>query len=178
MPRFTSRQTRQSFHPGKARRLSEWTSITNSADQVIPANTFSLVGSFTGAILAAIVPATLVRVRGRLLFVSDQAAAQETQIGSIGIAIIKEPVRAAGGAALPDPFVDAAADFWLYWESLNMFGSQGDPDHGGENLNMVIDTKAMRKVEDGDALVVMVANHHATAGFQINWNARFLWLLH
>ncbi len=179
MPIPRSRLTRQSFRPGGAgRRLTEWTSITNTVATAIAANTFSVVGSFTGAALAAIVPATLVRIRGNLVFSSDQAGSDEDQIGSIGVAVIKEPARSAGGAALPDPLQDAAADYWLYWSSLVNRGKRASANAGSDNFFLDIDGKAMRKVEDGDALVVMVANHHATFGMSIAWNMRFLWLLH
>ena len=40
------------------------------------------------------------------------------------------------------------------------------------------DSKAMRKVEDNEALVVLVSNAHATQAFDVALQARFLFKLH
>jgi len=174
-----SRLTRQSFRPGGAgKRLTEWASLTNTAPAVIAASTFSLLGSFTAVELGTVVPATLVRIRGQILLQSDQNITYEEVVGSLGIAVVKEEARAAGAASLPDPFASAGNDFWLYWVSLMWAGLQSDGAVTTIPLSIEVDAKAMRKFADGDAIVVMVANHHGANGLKIGFQGRFLFLLH
>jgi len=170
-------------HPGFGRqgikRLTEWAAIVNTAPTALAANSFSLLTSLTGADLSPIIPSTLVRIRGQIMMQSDQDTTHEAQIGSLGIAIVQDVARAAGGASLPDPFLDAGDDTWLYWTSLMSAGERGAGTVvGSVPFSVDLDAKSMRKIVDGDALIVMLANHNPTTGIFVAFQARFLFLLH
>jgi len=169
-------------HPGfsgKGGRLTEWAAIVATTEVTVAADSFALLTAFTGADLSPLVPATLVRIRGEIMMRSDQSAADEQQIGSLGIGVVQDVARIAGAASLPDPLLDAGDEVWLYWQSLLSAGETGAGTViGSTPKTYTIDSKAMRKVVDGESLVVMVANHAAGHGFKIAFQARFLFLLH
>ena len=171
---------RRSFVAGSARRQgprrqTEWGSITSAAYQTVAASSKLNFGSFTGALLSGIVPATVVRVRGSFSIASDQGAALEDQIGAVGLIVVKELARAAGAASLPSPFTDAKDDGWF---AIQAFNQRQASDAGGESIQYPLDSKSMRKIEDGDAIVLMVENGHATFGLKVNIYLRMLFKLH
>ncbi len=157
--------------------MSEWASVTSGIPTAVPGNTAIVFASFSLVALELVVPSTLVRVRGQITWISDAGAAGETPSGAFGIAVVREPARVAGVASLPTPITDAAKDDWLCWEPLEAkFDIAGDP---GMFDRKIIDCKAMRKINDGDAIVLMVENASAAAqGAKFNFNGRFLFLLH
>ncbi len=157
--------------------MTEWASVTPVSSTVVAAGASVLVGSLTATELNSIVPCTLVRVRGRILWQSDQAAADEDQFGAFGICKVRDEARAAGVGSMPDPITNAPSDFWLAWEALLQTGRSGIVSGGERELNVVFDNKAMRKVVDGDALVLLAANQGAH-GAVIAVSLRFLFLLH
>jgi len=179
MGRIVSRQTRQSFQPARARRLTEWASITTVAAINIAAGSDLLLTSLTAADLSPLVPATLVRVRGEMVFSSDQNSADEIQIGSYGIGVVQDAARAAGPPSIPSSLVDAGDDLWLNWQSMMTRGEGGAGTViGSTPKTYTLDAKAMRKIVDGEAIIVAVSNHSATTGIQVMFQARFLFLLH
>ena len=160
------------------RRLTEWASIVTTQFVNIAANTFTSLVDLDAAILEPLVPCTLVRIRGEIMIQGDNPTLGETQVGSLGIAKVLD---SNVGASLPDPFLDAGNDMWLYWRSLLSSGKtafQVAADTVGTRQHYEIDAKAMRKFVDGDKLQVMVSNHHAADAFEILFQARFLFLLH
>jgi len=180
MPIPRSRLTRQSFQPrGKGGRLTEWAAIVSTAAVTVPANSDVAVTEFSASSISELVPATLIRMRGEVLVMSDQASADELQIGSIGACVVRDPARIAGIVAMPTPFLDGGDDVWMWYQFLNSRGENG----AGTVIGTVaksyeIDVKSMRKMVDGDALVINASNHHATFGLQVIFQCRFLFLLH
>ncbi len=175
-----SRLTRQSFRPGGgARRLTEWAAIVATTSVNVGANTDILLTSLTGLDLEPLVPCTLVRIRGEILFDADQNASDETQLGSLGIGVVQDAARVVGPPSIPSAFVDAGDEVWMYWRSLMNHGAEGivvSTNYPPARYD--IDAKAMRKIVDGEALIVAVSNHSALFGFRIMFQARFLFLLH
>ena len=158
------------------RRETEWGSVTTAAPIVVAAGTSVVLASFTGLQLESIVPATLVRVRGLLAVQSDQGAAFEDAMGAFGIYVPADPARIAGVASLLTPITDAFADNWQTWQG---FMSTGQRTGNAVAWNeYTIDSKAMRKIADGDSLVLIAENAHATAGLQVAVQLRLLFKLH
>jgi hypothetical protein len=123
---------------------------------------------------------TLVRTRGFAALRSDQVAASEPQLLTYGVAIVKEAARLAGAASLPDPFTDADDSIWQTWgqmfgriEVLSAVGFDGQ-----NQSTQVIDSKAQRKIDTGESLVLMATNANATSGLSITMGLRFLFKLH
>ena len=157
------------------RRQTEWGSITSSAYATVAAASKLNFASFTGAQLSTIVPATIVRVRGTFSIASDQGAALEDQIGAVGILVVQELARAAGAASLPSPFTDAKNDAWF---AIQGFQQRQASDAAGPSIQYPFDSKSMRKIEDGNAIVLMVENGHASFGLKVNLYLRILFKLH
>jgi len=101
---------------------------------------------------------TLIRTRGMLGWESDQSAATEQQIGAYGICVVSEQAATVGITAVPHPGTDAAWGGWLYhtyfFSEFRFLTAAGfDP----RNLQtMVVDSKAMRKIDEDDRLVTVV----------------------
>ncbi len=107
---------------------------------------------------------TLRRVRGWVSAESDQQGATEAYLGAMGIAIVSDTALATGITALPGPFTDLNDDIWLFWIGLGgalivdtAVGTRNDPQWIHQ-----IDNKAMRRIEVGQSVVVMVENAQST----------------
>ncbi len=168
---------RSSFRRG-TRRASDWQiAVESSAFVNVPANSSVLLISITAAALSAIGPFTIVRSRGYLSVVTDQFAAEEDQIGGVGMALVNDRARAVGISALPVPTGTELLDDRFFW--IQMFGQRflfgsaiGMEPKAAESF--VIDSKAMRKVKTDDALVITASNPHATNGFNLAIGMRIL----
>jgi len=130
----------------------------------VPAGSFLSVGGATVTLLETFVPnaggETLIRTRGMLSFGSDQFVAGEQQLGSFGIGVVSAQAEALGITAIPHPGDDAAWGGWLYHTFLfNRFNfSSAVSTQAIATVNIVIDSKAMRKVSDEERLVVVLQN--------------------
>jgi len=134
-----------------------------------------LFSSFSAADLADVVPSTVVRVRGTIWVASDQASVSEEPFGAIGIAIVSEQARAAGVASLPLPVANEGSDLWFMYQAFQGYFATGQ---GVTWQRYDFDTRAMRKLEEGEAIVTMVENAHATMGMEFIVKKRTLFKLH
>ena len=130
----------------------------------------------TGAPLTDILPWTIVRVRGYIHLESDQNAAAENQAIAIGMAVVSDQAVAIGVTAVPTPVADGGSDLWFMYQQL-MTSSVVD---GNLGIGMEYDSRAMRKVEDGQQLVVVLGTEVAalTAGVFLRHMGRLLIKLH
>ncbi len=154
-----------------AARRSDWAiGISSTAFTNVPAASTLLLAAVADSTLAAsgITPATLIRTRGMYSIKSDQNAAGEVQIGAIGLAVVDERARAAGVGSLATPITNMISDEWYY---INGFAYEVSLNSAvgfdSNSAHMVeVDSRAMRKIDDGQAMVVVVENAGAT-GFDI-----------
>ena len=178
MGRFASRQTRQSFRPERAKRASEWAILSSGAPVAVPGATSVLFGVFDAAAMEPLVPCTLVRIRGEILWETDRGAAGEHPAGAFGIVRVKIPALTAGIASLPSPITDGATDNWQLWEPLQASFNGGVEDPV-QSIIKTVDVKSMRKFVDGDGIALVVENGSIAAqGANFNFQGRFLFLLH
>ena len=110
---------------------------------------------------------------------SDIDAATELQFGAFGIAIVSDAARAAGIASLPTPITEANTDFWQTWQpflrKLVVKTAVGiEPNF---MFQYDIDSKAMRKIKPGDAIVLVVENS-ASTGIEFAAHLRLLFKYH
>ncbi len=132
--------------------------------------------SFTSAqIDAGIGPqSTVVRTRGLLSVVSDQAAATETVFGAVGMAIVSDTARGVGATAVPGLFSEAFWDGWFvhfyFTHGMRLVDATGVAEPNQSDIPF--DSKAMRKVPDDSAIVIMIENGAAAAGFNFVINFR------
>ena len=110
---------------------------------------------------------TVRRTRGVLSVRSDQLIGVEDQLGVLGFVVINDLAIAAGAASIPGPVTDASDDGWFVWVPFMQSGlslaSAGNM--AGERYEF--DSKAMRKVDEGFGVAIMVENASATFGIEV-----------
>ena len=163
------------------RRSSIWLASTvRTATQALAAGTSILDQSISGAQIQALGNGTIARTRGVLWVASDQVIAQEDPFGALGFMVVSETARAAGIGSIPHPGAVPESDQWFvhqFWKA-SMQVSVGAPTSlaGGSFWSRYeFDSKAQRKVEDGQAIVVVLENTSATAGSRFLINFRMLY---
>ncbi len=173
----TARRSGLVLRGGRQRRESLWLAIGETSTALAAANTAALVATLNAAALA-LVPFTVVRTRLAWSMRSDQSAATEVQEVGIGMSVVSTQATAVGVTAVPTPFTDLDSDlFYLHEIWLSTFlvvTGAGFFDYGSRN----IDSKAMRKVEDGQDIILTLENGGASSGSTSLTAGRFLIKLH
>ena len=173
---MANRVNRGSFGRGRGvRRAVDWSaSFTATTFTSIAGATKVLLVSFSAAALASITPGTIVRTRGLMSVASDQGAASEFQIGAMGIGLFNDVARALGPTGLPGPSTNANDDRWFVHQFFgNSFFRSASGLDGQFATQYVIDSKAMRKIDDSDGLCLMIENAGAF-GIDVTVQVRFL----
>ncbi len=102
-------------------------------------------------------PFTVIRTRGMLGIRSDQVAATEDQLAAYGHAVVADQAVAIGVTAVPTPVTDNDSDLWFVLERIMSdmtFSTAAAHEKQGNYASF--DSKAMRKVEDGQDLISVV----------------------
>ena len=173
MPR--GRIVRRSFSgvrrsPG---RLTEWFGLTFlSAEVALPANSFIIDSTFDADELAKR-PFTITRVVGELAVLSDQNVAVEVPFGALGMIVVSEKAAATGATAVPDPVTNVDSDQWFMYMQWAAEGS-ASTNVGRPLQRYPFDSRAQRRVQDGENLAVVIANASAVDGAQYVLNFRML----
>jgi len=161
----------------RAKRETLWAADTTFEVTLAGAPTAVLALSLSAATLA-LRPFTVVRTRGFLHCQSDQAAAPETFGVGLGMAVVSDQAVAIGVTAVPTPVTDKQSDLWYVYESLfgATIGNAFVGNMANRGVQKEIDSKAMRRVEEGQDLIVVVENE--IAGCVVTYTGRFLIKLH
>ena len=172
-----ARTRRQFSNRVGPKRLTDWAFGVIGASYVsVPPSSKVVLASFSGANLSDISPGTIVRTRGMFSIASDQISATETQIGAFGIALVNDVARALGVTGIPGPATDTLWDGWFvhrfFAQRMQFASSSGFDGRGATEYE--VDSKAMRKFESDQGLVVVLENNHATNGLFVATNLRFL----
>ena len=170
MPR--NRVARRSFQrsPG---RLTEWFSFAfASAATALPASTGIILTSLSAAGLAKR-PFTVTRTVGTLWVMSDQNVAVEFPSGAVGRIVVSEKASTTGFTAVPDPVTEAPSDLWHMYRDWAVEGS-ASTNVGRPLVRIDFDSRAQRKVADGDDLLTVIANASAAQGVLFYYRARTL----
>ena len=150
---------RRRFSNNSNRRKTDWVGWPDAAQSAITGNTNTL---FSSAVFAA--PTTIVRTRG-IITVGVQSTAADLEItGAFGCAIVSEEAAAAGAASIPGPWTQNDWDGWFVLQPFSLI-LEITTDIGVQQImsEYVIDSKGMRKAEDGDRLVCMVESSSGSA---------------
>ncbi len=141
---------------GGARRQTSWLSIDPVSTVVSTAG-----GTITNQMSTeekARRPFTIVRTHLTIAASSDQIIADEIQAACVGIAVVSDQAAAIGVTAVPTPDTDRASDLWFLHQDImtdfTFITGVGIDASGGKML--VIDSKAMRKVNDDQDIVIVV----------------------
>jgi len=165
---------------GVMRRESMWFTITRTATVLGTAGSVALITSLNAAALA-LRPFTIVRTRGLWNCRSDQTGALEAYATSFGMAVVSDQSVAIGVTAIPTPETDRGSDLWFVYEDMAsqflFISGVGVHPNAGEVLRF--DSKAMRKVEDGQDIVSVIENFAlAATGTTNTISGRLLIKLH
>jgi len=122
-------------------------------------------------------PFTVVRTRGLFVAKSDQVAASEEPNGAFGMEIVSSPALAAGVASVPTPLTEQPSELWFVWEA---YQAVVDVAAGaGQVLSVVrFDSKAQRKVQSGEQIIVVIENSASGFGIVFSMSFRMLLMLH
>ena len=153
--------------------------------EVDPVQTALAVGGVAithslNAVELALRPFTIVRTRGLFGLQSDQQVAAEFQVASLGMCVVSEQAAAIGVTAVPTPETDRSSDLWFMYESISRaFATEAGGGMVADfQYSRYFDSKAMRKVEDGNDIVVVVEADGISDGVVASVSARMLIKLH
>ena len=102
---------------------------------------------------------------------SDQQAATEDQLGAVGMHICNDSAVAVGATAMLGPITDQSDDAWFLWHPIVQrfrFGSNIGFD-GSDGHLYLIDSRAQRKLQEGQSAVLMIENASAVFGFAVTF---------
>ena len=155
----------------RPRPATDWARIVPSGMTTVGVSTKVVVATFTLSNVG--ISETVRRVRGRVLATSDQVAVGEAQLGAFGLIVVNDVALALGATGIPGPVTEASDDGWFVWEPLIVISQASDGQSSGgvgaytsRMCNFEFDSKAMRKVEEGFGIAVMVENEHASAAME------------
>ncbi len=172
MARQRSRQ--RSFNRSRASPNRDWHG-TNST-------VFTTVAPATKVLFAGISPSnpgideTILRTVGVVAVASDQAAADEQQIGAFGIVPVTDLAFAAGAASVPGPITDSSDDGWYVYVPFAQLFAFADATGFVSNKATIyqFDSRAKRILAEGTTMALMFENASASFGFNIAVNFRTL----
>ena len=160
-------------------RSNVWLSLQVDLASVGTGSVATLISTFNAAALA-LRPFTIVRTRGVLTVVSDQAVASEFVQGVFSMQVVTAVAAAAGVASVPTPLTETDADYHVYQPFANSFidaTTVGFHEQSGQGMSWMIDSKSMRKVGVDDDCA-MVVEGVGSNGFNVAVGGRMLIKLH
>ncbi len=103
--------------------------------------------------------------------------ANEEASGAFGATVVSQRAVTTGITALPDPVTEDEADFWfLYKPWAFVFKTTSSGFYTATAMGF--DSRAQRKVEEGDDIAFVIANASSSAGCQFQVMLRMLIKLH
>ncbi len=164
---------------GGRRRETRWLDGIPVALTLGAASTAAITHTLT-AVELALRPFTVMRTRGFWQIESDQNIATEPAQIAWGFAVVSDQAVGIGVTAVPTPFTDMESDLWFSYELLfNSFvfiNGSGFQENAG--LTGELDSKAMRKVEDGQDIVSVIETSAISQGAIVRVGFRMLIKLH
>ncbi len=136
------------------------------AGTTIPASSAVLFGVLNAAALA-LRPFTIMRARGFISWISDQATVTENGRAIFGQLVVTDSASAAGIASIPSPGAEASASWQVYqglWQRHAVISEIGVQHDVGQGEVFQYDSKAMRKVGIDDDIAQVVENLDAVGG--------------
>ena len=168
------------FRGGRAvKRDSLWIPFAPSIFAVAGGGTKLALFSLNAAALA-LRPFTVVCSRWQIGMRSDQTSAAEDQLLGFGAIVVQDTAAALGITALPGPIANAGNDFFTYELLYGRFGFVTGVgfEAGGLAVNRPADSKAMRKVDFGQDIVLVAESTGVSDGSQLIIGGRILVKLH
>ncbi len=175
----TARRSGLVLRGGKERRNTLWLKIQETSTTIAASDTAVLFTGFSATQLIQR-PFTVVRTHIQLHVASDQEVSDEAQQVAYGLAIVSDQALAIGVTAGPTPFTDAGSDMFFYWHSLTNRFLLGTAVGFSGDFGIWKDTesRAMRKVEEGQDLFGSVESSSLSSGLKVIKSGRMLIKLH
>ena len=160
----------RSFQRGP-RRKTDWIGWPDAQFTAIAGNTNVLLSSVTFT-----QPETIVRTRGLISITGQAGSADLNIVGALGCTIVSDQAFAAGAASIPGPWTDSDYDGWFVLQPFVLkLDVTTDIGRLIFDKDYMIDSKAQRKVTDGETVVTMVESQGAA--FSIADPFRYLTML-
>jgi len=134
-----------------ARRLTSWVGL-GPVSVTVTGEGGTILAAGNAALLAKR-PFTIIRLHLEVHIRSDQSAALEAFGGAVGVAVVSDQSVAVGVSAVPTPFTDDSSDLWMLHQWI--MGASGTSTDGQFGSLYSIDSKAMRKVNDDQDIIVV-----------------------
>ncbi len=176
----TSRRSGFVLRNGIQRRETLWLAAAATTTTLAGAGTQVLILSLNAAALA-LRPFTVVRTRGSLLVRSDQETVSESFNAAVAKLVVSEVASTLGITAIPTPVTDASDDmFFLFeeWMGFVLAAANVEKTFSGAFQPQQIDSRAMRKVADGEDVVTVVERGAIGSGAILHYVDRMLIKLH
>ncbi len=153
-----ARTRRGSFQVRSPRRRKAWEVGPGQQAVQTPISSISAVLVTSGVVLQQD-GLTALRIRGALsVWLTSASALSEGYTGAFGMGIVtEEAFTDVGVSATPTPITEQDWDGWMYWTAFNVTAQAGSvtASQGTDGLSVQrfdIDSKAMRKVREGDVI--------------------------
>jgi len=164
------------FTRGGQRRRTEWISATVNYTDFTASASQPLI-EFANVVLRDFVPCTIVRTVGLLSVAADvNFITNQALSGAVGACLVRDDARATG--VFPDPFVEAGQDVWFYHQFFAMLIDDRADSDIRVSQRYMIDSRAQRKVVDGDSIAFIGEGGGETDGFDLALFVRLLLKLH
>ncbi len=164
---------------GRMVRETAWVGVTEVNIVLSGANSSAIQNSASASLLN-LRPFTVVRSRIEWFCKSDQTVGLERYQAALGFAVVSDQALAIGVTAVPTPFNDIHSDLWFMHEiiagSFTFVSGVGFEPVGG--IYKSIDSRAMRKVEDGQDIALVIENSGISLGTDNMTAGRLLIKLH
>jgi len=154
------------------RRETTWLDVP-IVESTLAAGTAALLLTLTTAEKARR-PFTVVRTRIVAQIISDQVAASERPAAALGACVVSDQAVSIGVTAVPTPVSDATSELWfLHQVLLGAMSLATAVGFGYNSDHYMIDSKAMRKVQEGEDLIFTLETDGAV-GAIVNFGGRLL----
>ena len=138
---------------GRNRRDTIWGATPTTTVTISSGGTAVLAFALDTAGLA-LRPFTVVRERLYWYIRSDVLTGGEFYGGALGSCVVSDEARAIGVTAVPTPITEQGSDLWmLYAQQFGRFGGTAVEEVGKDKD---VDSRAMRKVEDGQDFITVL----------------------
>ena len=138
-----------------------------------------LVTSLNAAALS-LRPFTVIRTRGVWGAFSDQIGTDESQVVSYGSIVVSDEAVAVGISAVSNPVEQSSSPWIHYSTTIQRLQFESAIGFSGNHIpwNMEIDSKSMRKVEEGQDLITVIQNASFGDGAEVTTFVKVLIKLH
>ena len=154
---------------GGLRQTTDWGRVVSVGSATIPAA--SKVFLAQCFLISGVPKATVRRTILWMRVFSDQQAATEDQLGAVGMHIANNNAVLVGAAAMLGPVTDQNDDAWFLWHPIvqrfRLVTASGFD--GSDGHLYLIDSRAQRKLQEGESAVLLVENSSPIFGMSVTF---------